>query len=332
MHGNAAERAPEVRQYLLGSGRVPGELSVEFLAAGEYNENFLVRYSENRSAVFRINYGSQLGLENQIEYEFNVLRAVEPSGVTPAPLFCDPSPAGLPGGALLMEYIPGVPLEYTADLLKASAVFARVHTVAVDNSLIIQDNPVLDIAGECRGLLDRYPDHPMNMERRILERYHEYIMRIGEDRARDFKNESMCIVNTEVNSNNFIVRENRAWLVDWEKAVISYRYQDLGHFLVPTTTLWKTDSIVSGEDRLNFLGRYRDLAGLDIPLEEIHEKTGLLEQTILLRGLSWCYMAWYEYTRTDRGLRNMDTFRKIKQYLGDIEWFLGRDRNKSGGG
>jgi len=47
-----------------------------------------------------------------------------------------------------------------------------------------------------------------------------------------------------------------------------------------------------------------------------------MEKTILLRALSWCYMAWYEYTRTARPLRNADTFAKISQYLADIPCIL----------
>jgi len=48
----------------------------------------------------------------------------------------------------------------------------------------------------------------------------------------------------------------------------------------------------------------------------------VMEKTILLRALSWCFMAWYEYTQTDRPIQNPDTFAKITQYLADIPWIL----------
>ena len=60
----------------------------------------------------------------------------------------------------------------------------------------------------------------------------------------------------------------------------------------------------------------------EMGLEDLILKTRVMEKTILLRALSWCFMAWYEYTRTERPLQNPDTFAKIKQYLADIPWIL----------
>ena len=171
-------------------------------------------------------------------------------------------------------------------------------------------------------MITRYSDHPLQKEKRILLDYYDQIIRLGEEKADFFKNESMCIVNTEVNSHNFLISETSGFLVDWEKAVNSYRYQDLGHFLVPTTTLWKTDYVYSNEEKHSFLKHYYDSLSLDLSLEELIEKTRLLERTILLRGLSWCYMAYYEYTETERSLTSNSTFEKIKYYLDQIDWFL----------
>jgi hypothetical protein len=92
--------------------------------------------------------------------------------------------------------------------------------------------------------------------------------------------------------------------------------------MVPTTTLWKTNTVLGREDRQHFLSVYHDLACPDILFDELAEKSRVMEQTILLRALSWCFMAWYEYTQTDRPIRNPDTFAKIQQYLSDIPWIL----------
>ena len=45
--------------------------------------------------------------------------------------------------------------------------------------------------------------------------------------------------------------------MDWEKAVVSQRHQDLGHFLVPTTTLWKTDVVLQPDEKQRFLSLYK---------------------------------------------------------------------------
>ena len=187
----------------------------------------------------------------------------------------------------------------------------------------VQADPVLDIAGEGLRLLNRYPEHPLAEVKLKLLRYHEKILTLAQSTKDYFRKEPMCIVNTEVNSGNFIVREDDAFLVDWEKAVVSCRYQDLGHFLVPTTTLWKTDYLYSEEEKRTFLSAYREELSLNIPPDELREKTRILERTITLRGLSWCFMAYYEYTRTSRRLKNDSTFSRIKYYLDNADYLIG---------
>ncbi|MBN2443934.1 MAG: aminoglycoside phosphotransferase family protein [Spirochaetales bacterium] len=294
---------------------------VEFLAAGEYNENYIV-FSGTSKYVFRINHGSQLALKNQIEYEFNVLKAIQSSGVTPVPYFYLAEDDVFNTGILLMEYCEGTEFQYPYHKNMAAHIFARIHALPISETLIRQENPIMDIARESYSLLMRYKDHPLVEKRnRLMDYYHE-ISGLGNRYSGIFENESLCIVNTEVNSGNFIVSTDRTCLVDWEKAVISSRYQDLGHFLVPTTTLWKSDYMYSDMEKKEFLEYYKECSSLDISLDELVEKTRIMEKVILLRALSWCFMAYYEYTVLQRSLKNEDTFHKIKSYLEDIDWFL----------
>lgn len=316
------DRLEQIQQFLTDTGWVSPPFSVTFLAAGEYNANYRVDCDAG-PCVLRINHGSQLGLgDDQIAYEYNVLTALADSGVTPKPLACHPRPDPLGGGALLMEFIPGRQLDYGRDLETAARIFARVHTVPVPEGLIVQADPVAAIAQESYGLIHRFADHPLKKEQAQILSYHETVQTLAAETRPLFQTEPLCLVNTEVNSGNFLIGPDRGCLVDWEKAVISCRYQDLGHFMVPTTTLWKTDTVLGREDRHCFLSVYHKLACPDIPFEELKEKSRVMEQTILLRALSWCFMAWYEYTQTDRPIQNPDTFAKIDQYLSDIPWIL----------
>jgi aminoglycoside phosphotransferase (APT) family kinase protein len=316
----------DIVRFVLEKGWLSRVDSVSFLAAGEYNENYLIEAADGRY-VFRINRGSQLGLDRQIAYEFQVLKNLESSGVTPRPFYCEAEP-GSPGkGVLLMEFIPGAPLDYRRDLDKAAEIFARVHALGTGEGLIVQGDPVRDIAAESHGLLNRYPDHPMREKKDRLLSYHREVLDLANRTGGLFAEENLCIVNTEVNSNNFIVDGERASLVDWEKAVVSYRYQDLGHFLVPTTTLWKSDYTFDGESRERFLRSYHRVSGIvdrgfHIDFDDLSLRTSILEKTILLRALSWCFMAYYEYTMQPRELKNEDTFRRMESYLQDMECFL----------
>lgn len=337
---------------VLGGQVGPG--AVRFIAAGEYNANYRVSAPAGEF-VFRINHGTQLGLAGQIAYEYSVLSALGSSGVTPVPFRVDPDPAAafaacgedtapaalLGQGVLLMEFLPGGPLDYSRDSATAAEIFARIHSCPVPvgeeggasaaggggQPFVVQADPVRDIAGESLGLITRYRDHPLSRLEPLLLEYHERILRLADDTAPLFASEEQVIVNTEVNSGNFLISEAASngvggWLVDWEKAVVSCRYQDLGHFLVPTTTRWKTAYSFDDAGRREFLRQYIDACGLDIGIDELFEKTRVLEKTILLRALSWCYMAYREYTVGGRPITNADTFDKIREYLDEIEWFL----------
>ena len=312
----------QINSFLQTKGWCQEPFCVSFLAAGEYNANYLIDAEDSRS-VLRINHGSQLGLgKNQIAYEYNVLQALAETGVTPLPIRCHSDPEPLGGGVLLMSYLPGKALDYGRDLERAAIIFSKIHTAPVPKGLVIQADPVRDIAQESEGLIHRFADHPMKKERSLIQTYRDEVLELADRTRTLFAGEALCLVNSEVNSGNFIVNDAGAYLVDWEKAVESLRYQDLGHFLVPTTTLWKSDTLLTPKEKKRFLTAYHHAVGLDVDLDEIALKTRVMEKAILLRALSWCFMAWYEYTQTDRSLQNPGTFAKINQYLADIPWIL----------
>ncbi len=315
------DRSDLVHSELLQSAWISEPFEVGFLAAGEYNENYLVSTANDRY-VFRINHGTQLDLEHQIAYEFKVLRAVEPSKVTPAAYHvCETSPR-FELGYLLMEYLPGRALDYMRDLDGAAACFAGIHSVpesAATDALIRQDHPVQDILDECARILAATPDYD-SRTRDIIQAYQDVVVRPLADH--DFSPDRPCITNTEVNSGNFVVEGSLVRLVDWEKSVWSYRYQDLGHFLVPTTTLWKSDFRFSPTDRQEFLQSYYRLARPPVTYEELDRHTRVLERTILLRAFCWVFMAIEEYELSERSLANKATYRTMKSYVAEIDSFL----------
>lgn len=306
----------------LRNGWLPDLVFVSFLAAGEYNENWLAE-TPRGCFVLRINHGSQLGLADQIMYESRVLQALAASGVTPRTHFCDPEAPGL-GGVLLMDWLPGRPLEYGRDDLLAAQIFTRIHAQAPDRELVAQPRPIRAIAEESLGLLTRFPDHALRAERDRLLAYRDEVLRLAEEFDPLCAAEAQVIANTEVNSGNFLVDDasGRGFLVDWEKAVVTCRWQDLGHFLSPSTTLWKADHLYDAAGRREFVAAYLAASGLDLDLHEAVRRTGALIRAVLLRGLSWCHMAFHEYTRSGRPLRNVQTFARIRLYLERLEWFL----------
>jgi thiamine kinase-like enzyme len=131
----------------------------------------------------------------------------------------------------------------------------------------------------------------------------------------------LCIVNTEVNSGNFIV--NRAkkttHLIDWEMPRWGDPSTDLCHFCSPLTTLWKTDFRFDPESMAFFLRAYKDNIKDNIRsahlLDTLEDRLRLKFPFVLLRGISWSAMAWVAYQTDYNGIHNEDTRLKLQEYM-----------------
>lgn len=291
------------------------------LAQGEYNMNYLVRQGD-WTAVLRINIGTQIDRDDQISYEYRTLRLLEPTGVTPRPFHVDDSRTLLPHGVMLMEYLPGEPLDYRRDLEAAARLFACIHTQPVpeeENHLIREERPLSMTYAECARLLPTYLESDL-ADPAVRDYLREVLAWADQARHREvyfLQDPWPCIINTEVNSGNFIANRKRGTLhlVDWEKPLWGDPSQDLSHFGVPTTTLWKTTYRFTADDRRTFLDAYC-AAIPDAHLRDtIAERVQLRDPFNCLRGISWSAMAWVAYRTGAHALRNEDTWRKLNAYL-----------------
>ena len=294
------------------------ELNFSPLGQGEYNTNFsFVHPVTEQKLVLRVNTGSQMHLEHQIEYEFSALRDLAPSGRTPKALFCDGSRESLPYGTLVMEWLPGRALRYESDLAAAAEILADIHALPVpaDTNLIRAKHPAKEIYEECLAMAQQYLtwDGAEKESCRLME---ELICEIGRLPLTAESGAPRCIVNTELNSGNFLINEGaKSYLVDWEKPLLSEPAQDLGHFLVPTTTFWKTDVILKPEDIRHFVRCYERAVAGRFETASLAERLPLYFTVTCLRGVTWCAMAYREYCQPDRAISNPDTFEKLKAYL-----------------
>lgn len=80
--------------------------AVSPLARGEYNLNYNLR-TEHHHLVFRVNMGSQIDRDDQILYEFNTLKLLEKSVVTPHGYFVDNSKTLIDCGISVIEFLEG---------------------------------------------------------------------------------------------------------------------------------------------------------------------------------------------------------------------------------
>jgi len=302
-----------------------GPFQVTPLARGEYNLNYRVT-AGGQHMVFRVNMGTQIDRDDQIQYEFATLKLLENSGVTPVPYFVDDTRTFFERGIGIMAYLPGRALDYTTDLDAAAALLAKIHQVPVpsdDHHLIREEAPLDLIYRECAQLLQTYfrselADPAIRMflgevlawaaEARATERFYQ-------------QDPWPCIVNTEVNSGNFIVNPPRKTmhLVDWEMPRWGDPSQDLSHFCSPLTTLWKTAYRMTPGDKARFLATYARHIDDAHLRDTLPERVRLRDPFVYLRGISWSAMGWVAYQTEFAGMKNADTWATIHRYM-DIDF------------
>ena len=308
----------EVREALGFPADVPIPLTL--LGQGEYHVNYRFAHPETgHEYVLRVNTGSQMHLSDQIGYEYRALRLLEPTGRTPKVRYVDGSRTALPWGVLVMDYLPGRALDYHTDLPLAAQILADIHKLPVpaDCGLIAPQRPLAAMVEECRAMVQVYFDFPDRnpCTEQGLRAMLDSLSPWGE--GDPFSTAPRAIINTELNSGNFLINGpgQPNYLVDWEKPLLADPAQDLGHFLAPTTTFWKTDCILTPAEREAFTTAYLEAVG---DLEDrggLRERLGAYLALTCLRGVTWCAMAYVEYQKPDRPIRNSFTYEKICTYL-----------------
>jgi hypothetical protein len=299
---------------------------LRFLAQGEYSLNYLLEHGTS-CYVCRLVTASQMdmALGEQTAYEHTALGLLRESGVTPRPHFCDPTLAELPYGLIVEDYLRGRPLDYTLDLVGAAEAVAAYHNLPVPaGAPLFRPRDLLRaIYDESLGFIALFRAAPGRLTALVplFDQAFERALAALEDERIFQQGNRAVFVNYDLNPYNFIVdapegQPGRVWVIDWEKARISTPAQDLAHFLVITTTLWKQSRAreLSASDEELFLATYcRARDTLDEEL--LQRQVALMKYFIYLRALAWCAMAWVEYQQPGRAIRNVDTFAKIEEYL-----------------
>lgn len=286
-----------------------GDSEAKFLAQGEYNANFIF---DQETKLLRIALGSQLHLDQQIQYEYGALKALENSGVTPKALsLCDYHPL-LGAGYLVEEFLVGRQLDYSQDSLLAAALLAQIHKQdpKPTSHLIYAGQPFAVMFEEFESMFAHYrawsgrSEDVVSRIQKLLDQLKAY------DHTAPLANP--CIINTELNASNFLINpQGQSYVIDWEKPLIGEREQDLGHFLAPTTTLWKTDYLYDDQALEDFIQAYD--AHSDIGVDRAK-----LDQYLVftcLRGLTWCAMAYVQYNEAGKLARDQETYRVISRFL-----------------
>lgn len=303
--------------------KIPNSAKLEYkiLAQGEYNINYIfIHPVTKKKLLLRINTGSQMHLEDQIGYEYKALKLLESSKRTPKAIYVDGSLKNLDNGVLVMGFLEGRALDYKKDLDIAAECLADIHSLKLESThLVSPQDPLVAIINECRDMFYKYKNSSLADKRKIL--MVENMILEGENKIDKLKSYSgyRCCVNTELNSSNFLINGSKKqnYIIDWEKPILGDPAQDLGHFLAPTTTFWKTDNILDEKEIIHFINKYKSAVRDSFDIIDLEERVNIYIPINCLRGLTWCAMALNQYQGEDRLIKNEDTLKKINQYMSE---------------
>lgn len=254
--------------------------------------------------LLRIPKQSQVNLdpEPHLAHEAICFQAAASSLVTPALHRVLPVSPALPRGALVLDYIDGVPLalpEYLTPLIES---LARIHRVDVSPAshrhLSLSEDPLASMIREIRIQAEFLVRAGVcaDVQSRVREQLEIAARSIGVDQR-----PPESLITFDAHPGNFLVdKQGAAWMVDLEKCRISYPGFDLAHSTLYTSTTWDMNSYAVLE--------VQDIAGAYQSWEQAFGASGAdhrpwhvpLRRLMWLWSTTWC-AKWLALSRDTSG-------------------------------
>lgn len=287
------ELKKDIDVYLSYSNLLDNNHEVRFLSESSNNINFLID-AESEKYLFRLNKLSELKLRNQIRYEYDALKTLEKSYVTPTTFFLDDSTTFFDYGVLIMQFIEGRHLDYgnQKDLQEAAKILGKIDSLNTDkidvSNFLVRENVIEDSLDKSRLYLKGFKDSK-DIDLGIRLKIDSLLDWAEKNKAcaSYFEEDKWhTINNTETNSKNFIIskKKTKGFLIDWEKPVLGDPSLDLAYFLSPVTTLVSGDYILSQDEKDDFFKTY--IMYLDKCDRDIIERVRVYTPFLYLLSLS----------------------------------------------
>lgn len=219
-----------------------------------------VRLKDGRLARIAYAYEDDPTAAARLHLQAEAFRHLAPAGRTPKlHEVIEPRP-GLPGGALIVDFIEGQAPRLPGELDAMADTLARLHSLplpAAASPIPRQDNPfraTLDVVEQgAQRFLDKAVGD-ISARAEILEE-----LQLMREMARTLAHrpQPLSIALADTHPGNFIVdRAGIAWFVDLEKVHVGSPAIDLAHATLPTSTVWHPD--VGKVLSLAEVGRFHD--------------------------------------------------------------------------
>jgi len=200
-----------------------------------------VRLADGRLARIAYAYDGDPTAAARLHVQAEGFRHLQPAGRAPRlHEVIEPRP-GLPGGALIVDYIDGHAPRLPDELGALAETLAAIHSLPLpaDGSPIPrQKNPFLEtldgIESNARRFLDKAVTDPASRAEIAAEL--DLMRALASDIGQRAQPLTMALADTH--PGNFIVdRAGIAWFVDLEKVHVGSAAIDLAHATLPTSTL-----------------------------------------------------------------------------------------------
>lgn len=223
-----------------------------------------VRLADGRLARIAYAYEGDPTAAARLHVQAAGFRHLQPAGRTPRlHAVIEPQP-GLPGGALIVDFIDGRAPRLPEALDAMAETLAAIHALplSADGSPIPrQDNPFLETLHGIELNAGRFLDKavPDAGSRAEIAAELELMRAMAQDIGTRAQPLTMALADTH--PGNFIVdRAGIAWFVDLEKVHVGSAAIDLAHATLPTSTLWASAEgrPLSSDEVQGFYAAYLD--------------------------------------------------------------------------
>jgi thiamine kinase-like enzyme len=237
--------------------------------------------------VFRINIQQQSGLADQIDYEFRVMKFLEPYQITARVFHCDNTKSHFEFDVLIEEYLEGPWVSLTVGEMPAiAALLVRLHSLETSSlQLITWRDPLMDTRRLVEMDLAEYKSKK-SAKARVIS-LTENFLKIMTPRV--IKKRGLFspggLNHTDVAIDNFVNTTQGLKLIDWEKPRLDDCSYDVCCFLAKPAQLWCTPRVLSQKGRETFLREYIRLAGVDEDL--FREKVQVREPLVAIHWIFW---------------------------------------------
>jgi aminoglycoside phosphotransferase (APT) family kinase protein len=240
----------------------------------------------------------------RLSTQAEAFRHLAPAGRTPKLHdIVEPQP-GLPGGALIIDFVEGRAPRLPDDLPALADTLVRLHSLplpAASSLIPRQKNPFLETLEAVELNAMRFLDRAVPDSGARAEIAEELRLMRGIALAFAQRKQPLSIALADTHPGNFIIdAAGLAWFVDLEKVHVGSPAIDLAHATLATSTLWHPDigKLLSRDEVQRFYDLYLDKVG--------KRRASELQPWLLpMRRLTWLrttlFMArWRVQTRSPR--------------------------------